>query len=181
VQAVVGLVRHLRSAQSSFERETLAVLAPLPAASPAAVPCCSDLHYALKRLVRGLASTNDGSRQGYFLALTEVLQRFPNARTADVAARVGEAMAVTAATPRAEARNLYMGRVFATAALARAGRLCGAGDGGGGGGDDAAATATATATATTLPAPADPDPELRLLLAQTWVHAIRQSALVGGE
>lgn len=36
----------------------------------------ADLNYALKRLVRGLASENHGVKQGFFLASVLVLGRF---------------------------------------------------------------------------------------------------------
>ena len=36
----------------------------------------ADLNYALKRLVRGLCSENHAVKQGYFLATSQVLNRF---------------------------------------------------------------------------------------------------------
>jgi DNA polymerase phi len=43
-----------------------------------------DLNYTIKRLVRGLASSRDGARQGFTLALTEALMTFPAASVEDV-------------------------------------------------------------------------------------------------
>ena len=45
---------------------------------------CPSLAYALKRLTRGLASSRAGARQGFALALTEILTNFSVVRTEDV-------------------------------------------------------------------------------------------------
>lgn len=37
--------------------------------------CAPDVSYALKRLIRGLPSSREAARQGYSLALTEVITR----------------------------------------------------------------------------------------------------------
>ena len=49
-------------------------------------PTCPDLAYAVRRLVRGLASSRDGARQGFGAALIEVLATFPTALSAPRAA-----------------------------------------------------------------------------------------------
>jgi DNA polymerase phi len=51
---------------------------------------CASLSYALKRLTRGLASSRAGARQGFALALTEILAHMPVVQTEDVLAIVAD-------------------------------------------------------------------------------------------
>ena len=62
VTAAVSLISVLQQAQS--EAATAGV-------------ACTDLAYAIRRLVRGLASPRDGARQGFGAALVELLVTFP--------------------------------------------------------------------------------------------------------
>lgn len=40
------------------------------------ISCCDELKYSVKRLVKGLASTRKGARQGFATVLTEILSEF---------------------------------------------------------------------------------------------------------
>lgn len=40
------------------------------------ISCCNELKYSVKRLVKGLASTRKGARQGFATVLTEILSEF---------------------------------------------------------------------------------------------------------
>ena len=119
--ASAALVRALRASQAAFDDATARAGALAP--SPAARPCCNDVAYAVGRLVRGLSSPRPGARQGYVLALTEVLQRFPNVRSADVVVSLLKATVPVSGTAKSEVRDMLLGRAFGAAALARAGRL----------------------------------------------------------
>jgi hypothetical protein len=55
----------------------------------------TELEYTIRRLVRGLASSRQGARQGFSLALTEVLAEFPEVDIETVMKTMEESMAVT--------------------------------------------------------------------------------------
>jgi hypothetical protein len=55
----------------------------------------TELEYTIRRLVRGLASSRQGARQGFSLALTEVLSEFPEVDIETVMKTMEESMAVT--------------------------------------------------------------------------------------
>lgn len=57
---------------------------------------CPSLSYALKRLTRGLASSRAGARQGFALALTEILAHMPVVQTEDVLAIVADQVKLSA-------------------------------------------------------------------------------------
>jgi hypothetical protein len=57
---------------------------------------CPSLSYALKRLSRGLASSRAGARQGFALALTEILASMPIVQTEDVLAIVEDQVKLSA-------------------------------------------------------------------------------------
>ena len=124
VEAAASLVRALLVAQQAFEDAAAKVGAAGAAAASAS--SCNDVAYAVKRLVRGLASSRAGSRQGFALALTEVLQAFPNAvRTETVITELAAATQTSQKSSRTEIGDALLGRVFGTLALQRAGRLSG--------------------------------------------------------
>ena len=62
--AAVAIAEHLESAQRAHEEHS------------GGTSQCPDLEYALKRLIRGLASPRDCARQGFGAALSTVLATF---------------------------------------------------------------------------------------------------------
>jgi DNA polymerase phi len=88
-----------RSAQSSSSAEKVKAGVNL-AWSPG-------LYYALKRLARGMVSSNAGARQGFSLGLTEVLQIFPIVSTKEFNHIVSTEMKLPAAASRAVSRSGY--------------------------------------------------------------------------
>ena len=83
---------------------------------------CDDLVYSVKRLVRGLASSREGARHGFSLALTLVLRTFPVVGAKAVFSLVLEILQVKAASAQEE-KECGFGRLFGCMCLFQAGRL----------------------------------------------------------
>jgi len=81
------------------------------------------LAYALTRLIRGLSSSRDGARQGFSVALTQVLRLFPSIKTSAYIKRVGEILPKNPNSKGKEEREINYGRIFSILVLARAGRF----------------------------------------------------------
>lgn len=79
--------------------------------------------YTLKRLVRGLQSSRDGARQGYCLALTEILCSYEEVLPQRVLDMVAEFMVISGSVKGQEERDVFFGRIFACMALIRSARL----------------------------------------------------------
>lgn len=75
VKAAASLITALRTAQAAYEAGSGGALSP-------------DLVYAVRRLVRGLASPRDGARQGFGAALIEVLGAFDEVTPEEVLEQV---------------------------------------------------------------------------------------------
>ena len=114
VKAAASLLDVLQTAQKSHE-----------AGEPEAEsPACADLVYAVRRLVRGIASSRDGARQGFGAALIEVLITFPSAVSVEsVLTLMEESMQLQGSMKGPEERDMLFGRVFSCAAIVRSGRL----------------------------------------------------------
>ncbi|KAL8283181.1 hypothetical protein RQP46_005959 [Phenoliferia psychrophenolica] len=100
-------------------------LAHPPSASAAATSTThdADTEYALKRLVTGLGSSNEASRQGFAVALAELLARLPLERANDVLPLI-----LTSSTPATghdsrEERDLLFARLLGLHAVLRSGVL----------------------------------------------------------
>lgn len=76
-----------------------------------------DLNYSLKRLVRGLSSSRQGARQGYAVALGELLRRFPSIHLDSVLELIEEYLKVSASAKSHEERNVYFGQVRSGAVM----------------------------------------------------------------
>eukprot|EP00301_Raphidiophrys_heterophryoidea_P028114 c9991_g1_i1.p1 GENE.c9991_g1_i1~~c9991_g1_i1.p1 ORF type:complete len:684 (+),score=167.43 c9991_g1_i1:45-2096(+) len=81
-----------------------------------------NLSYALKRLTRGLCSSRLCSRQGFCLALSEILATFDEIGIRGVWETAKEVTTVTHST-RKDENDLLYGRFFAVVALFKSGRL----------------------------------------------------------
>ena len=58
-------------------------------------PCCDELEYSVTRLVKGLASSRKGARQGFATMLTEVLSEFGSFSPERVLGSIMENLEVT--------------------------------------------------------------------------------------
>eukprot|EP00299_Pterocystis_sp_00344_P015649 c7826_g1_i1.p1 GENE.c7826_g1_i1~~c7826_g1_i1.p1 ORF type:complete len:1219 (-),score=310.28 c7826_g1_i1:21-3677(-) len=87
-----------------------------------------DITYSLRRLVRGLSSSRDGARQGFSMALIELLKEFPFISADDVLSQVKESTTITKSIHGQEERDMLFGRLFGLSALFKAGRLRDASD-----------------------------------------------------
>ena len=109
VTAAVSLISVLQQAQSE---------------AATAGAACTDLAYAIRRLVRGLASPRDGARQGFGAALVELLVTFPKEVTVEsVLTLMEESMQLQGSMKGPEERDMLFGRVFTCAAVIRSARL----------------------------------------------------------
>eukprot|EP00698_Gefionella_okellyi_P019633 TRINITY_DN6047_c0_g1_i1.p1 TRINITY_DN6047_c0_g1~~TRINITY_DN6047_c0_g1_i1.p1 ORF type:complete len:1253 (-),score=340.59 TRINITY_DN6047_c0_g1_i1:55-3789(-) len=81
------------------------------------------LDYSLKRLVRGLASSRDGARQGFALALTELLVAVPSIPISSVSSLITEHLQVQANMKGQEKRHVYFGRIIAYLSVIRSKRI----------------------------------------------------------
>ncbi|KAE8257363.1 hypothetical protein A4X13_0g2410 [Tilletia indica] len=84
--------------------------------------CTPDLAYSLRRLIRGLASPRQGARQGFAVALAELLSQLKQITTIapDVLLTlILRASASTRSAKPAEARELLFARIFGIHALIR--------------------------------------------------------------
>lgn len=82
------------------------------------------LKYCLKRLVKGLSSDRDGARQGYAMALVELLRMVEIVTPIEVLAMAHELIEAGGRNANLkDQRNAYFGRIFAYTALSSSGRL----------------------------------------------------------
>lgn len=83
----------------------------------------ADTPYAIKRLVTGLGSSNEASRQGFAVALTELLARLPADKAATVLPLIITSSTPTAGSDSKEERELLFARLLGLHAVVRAGVL----------------------------------------------------------
>ena len=129
LEAVAGLIEHIKSSQSSFAAP--AEFIPSKSEKPLSLydsgtlagKCCSDLTYTVKRLIKGLASTRDSSRLGFMLALLAVYHSFLELLDAEVilnwTMKLTSPESIGGSVKRREERLLYVARIFAFGALFR--------------------------------------------------------------
>ncbi|KAJ1668954.1 DNA-directed DNA polymerase, partial [Coemansia sp. RSA 25] len=83
--------------------------------------CASDVSYAVKRLVKGLASPRDGARQGYSIALSELLSRISCISVKVVLDLLWKYTMATKSMKGQEQRDMRFGRIFGLMALLQSG------------------------------------------------------------
>eukprot|EP00743_Colponemidia_sp_Colp-15_P008419 GILK01009149.1.p1 GENE.GILK01009149.1~~GILK01009149.1.p1 ORF type:complete len:1355 (+),score=420.14 GILK01009149.1:41-4105(+) len=83
----------------------------------------NELTYTLKRLIRGLSSSREGARQGFALALTQLLATYTELDLTLLVQFLQSSTEPTQATKRGEKKELYLGRIFGYLSIARSGRL----------------------------------------------------------
>ncbi|RKO89758.1 DNA polymerase phi-domain-containing protein, partial [Blyttiomyces helicus] len=84
--------------------------------------CAEDVSYGLKRLLRGLPSSRAGARQGFAVALTELLNRLEFSRVSTVLEMLTKLTDTTGAKGQEE-REIYFGRIFGLMAICESGML----------------------------------------------------------
>ncbi|KAJ1729797.1 DNA-directed DNA polymerase [Coemansia biformis] len=85
--------------------------------------CAGDVSYGVRRLVKGLASPRDGARQGYSMALAELLARVPCISAKLVLDLLWASTESTRSMKGQEQRDMRFGRVFGMMALVQSGIL----------------------------------------------------------
>ncbi|KAJ3287161.1 hypothetical protein HK104_008733 [Borealophlyctis nickersoniae] len=84
--------------------------------------CAPDVVYGLKRLLRGLPSSRDGARQGFAVALTELLSSLDFIPVSTIMSLLLK-LTDTAGTKPQEEREIYFGRIFGIMAICQSGML----------------------------------------------------------
>ncbi|PVU90498.1 hypothetical protein BB561_004858 [Smittium simulii] len=127
--------KQLISALSTFQKEfELKKVTPESQEKPAApveartedqlnLLCCEDLVYALKRLIKGLTSSRDAARQGFFVALVELLISTPVITAELVLSIINKVSAITQSKDGQEQRDMWFGKLFAILSIAEAGLI----------------------------------------------------------
>jgi DNA polymerase phi len=83
----------------------------------------ADTPYAITRLVKGLASSNEASRQGFAVALTELLARLPTELSTPVLPLIISTSTPTSGADSREERELLFARLLGLHAVIRSGVL----------------------------------------------------------
>ncbi|CAG9465467.1 unnamed protein product [Pedinophyceae sp. YPF-701] len=120
ISAAEGLIADILADQDAHD----AGESSKPAPAQSDLPGCSTLAaYCLRRLARGLPSSNGAARQGFALAFSGALERLAarGAVAPDHAVALVEATLPPSTLRGSEGRDALLGRLFALAALSRAG------------------------------------------------------------
>lgn len=83
------------------------------------ISCCDELKYSIKRLVKGLASTRKGARQGFATVLTEILSEFACLCPEKVLKLIAKNLEVTGSAKSWEERDSFVGQVFGLVSVLR--------------------------------------------------------------
>ena len=90
---------------------------------PTPPPNDPDTPYALKRLIAGLASSNESARQGFAVALAQLVQTLQDQQAAKVLPQLEEATTPRQGTDNREERDLLFAKLVGCHALIRSGVL----------------------------------------------------------
>ncbi|KAL9986840.1 hypothetical protein ACROYT_G001046 [Oculina patagonica] len=82
-------------------------------------PYCDELEYSVTRLVKGLASSRKGARQGFATVLTEVLSEFGSLSPERVLSLIAKTLEVTGSSKAWEERDCYIGQIFGMMSVLR--------------------------------------------------------------
>ncbi|XP_020253656.1 DNA polymerase V-like [Asparagus officinalis] len=85
--------------------------------------CAPSLRYAIRRLIRGVSSSRECARQGFALGLSIVVAKIPTIKVEPLMKSIVNLLEVSASMKGQEAKDCFLGRLFAYGALARSGRL----------------------------------------------------------
>ena len=115
-QAASSLVQELAAKQAEFEKGGGGAEA---ATDAALTGCCPLMVYAVKRLCRGLASSRQGARQGFALALAGLLQSTHCISPAEMIALLASVLEPSSSAKGSEARDALLGMLFGYGAVVR--------------------------------------------------------------
>ncbi|KAI8807296.1 DNA polymerase phi-domain-containing protein [Cladochytrium replicatum] len=122
LKAAHTLVSVLTKFQQEFKKQSDFADPPLPESTDAILEqqCAHDVSYGLKRLVRGLPSSREGARQGFALALTELLRLLDFLKISVVVQMLMKYTEITGGMKEQEVREMLFGRIFGCMAIIRA-------------------------------------------------------------
>lgn len=80
---------------------------------------CDELEYSVTRLVKGLASSRKGARQGFATVLTEVLSEFASFSPEGMLRLITKTLEVTGSSKAWEERDCYIGQIFGMTSVLR--------------------------------------------------------------
>ncbi|KAI9140281.1 hypothetical protein BKA69DRAFT_533978 [Paraphysoderma sedebokerense] len=115
--AVSSLLKSLVSFQQSYD-------SPIPWTPPSTFSELEpflhpDVVYSLKRLLKGLASSREAARQGFTVALIELLRFVPQITIKPVLEYVDKVTEVTGSMKGQDEKEMYLGKVFSLIAITR--------------------------------------------------------------
>ncbi|KAI8329969.1 DNA polymerase phi-domain-containing protein [Chlamydoabsidia padenii] len=123
-QATVTLIRTLAEFQVAHEKALDTTTNQLADSEETLDQlCASDVSYAVRRLLRGLPSSRQGARQGFSLALTELLSVMECITTKLVLDLLCQYTERTSAMSGEETRDMLFGRLFGIMAIVASGLL----------------------------------------------------------
>ncbi|KAI8810771.1 DNA polymerase phi-domain-containing protein [Cladochytrium replicatum] len=122
LKAANTLISVLTKFQQDFQKQSDVADSPIPESTDAILEqrCAHDVSYGLKRLVRGLPSSREGARQGFALALTELLRQLDFLNVCVVVEMVMKYTEITGGMREQEVREMHFGRIFGCMAIIRA-------------------------------------------------------------
>ncbi|KAJ3207331.1 DNA-directed DNA polymerase [Dinochytrium kinnereticum] len=82
-----------------------------------------EISYGLRRLLRGLPSSRDGARQGFAVALTELIHLIPSIQLDEILDLLESVTAVTNSMKGQEQREMLFGRLFGLRAIHLSGAI----------------------------------------------------------
>uniref|UniRef100_A0A7N0TMV7 DNA polymerase V n=1 Tax=Kalanchoe fedtschenkoi TaxID=63787 RepID=A0A7N0TMV7_KALFE len=85
--------------------------------------CAPSVRYAVRRLIRGVSSSRECARQGFALGLAVVVRSVTKIDIGALLKLIVSLLEVTSSMKGQEARDCYLGRLFAYGAIAGSGRL----------------------------------------------------------
>ncbi|KAF3783570.1 DNA polymerase V [Nymphaea thermarum] len=125
--AVEALVKELQKVQKAYEKSGGTVYernSQLEAEKDEGLKnCAPSLRYALRRLIRGVSSSRECARQGFALGLTTVLGTIQSISIDSTLELIDNLLEVSSSMKGQEARDCFLGLLFAYGALARSGRV----------------------------------------------------------
>ncbi|KAI8074718.1 DNA polymerase phi-domain-containing protein [Gongronella butleri] len=122
-QATASLIRELATFQQQHEEQVGSGAQSVSTEAQLDSQCATDVAYAVRRLIRGLPSSREGARQGFSLALTELLAVMDMLTTHLVLDLLERHTDRIEASNNEETRDLLFGRLFGLMAIASSGIL----------------------------------------------------------
>lgn len=118
-----GDAAHHHQSSNNYHQAAEEVLLGASAEDEGLRNCTPAVQYALRRLVRGVASSRESARQGFAMALASVLEALPLVRVDYVLKLIKKSLEVTSSMKGQEKRDGLLGQLFALGAVVRSGRL----------------------------------------------------------